>query len=45
MSDLATDPRWARNFGTFGSNANLSSDMTLAYMDGFQGKILIIIVS
>ena len=38
MSDLATDPRWARNFGTFGSNANLSSDMTLAYMDGFQGK-------
>ena len=38
MSDLATDPRGARNFGTFGSNANLSSDMTLAYMDGFQGK-------
>lgn len=38
MSDLATDPRWARNFGTFGSSAYLSSDMTLAYMDGFQGK-------
>ena len=38
MSDLATEPRWARNFGTFGSNAELSSKMTLAYMDGFQGK-------
>ena len=38
MSDLATEPRWARNFGTFGSNADLSSKMTLAYMDGFQGK-------
>ena len=24
MSDLATDPRWARNFGTFGSDAILS---------------------
>jgi beta-glucosidase len=40
MSDLATDPRWARNFGTFGSNADLSSDFTKAYMDGFQGKII-----
>jgi len=38
MSDLATEPRWARNFGTFGSNAELSSKMTLAYMDGFQGE-------
>ena len=38
MSDLATEPRWARNFGTFGSNADLSSDFTIAYMDGFQGK-------
>ena len=38
MSDLATEPRWARNFGTFGSNAELSSKMTLAYMEGFQGK-------
>ena len=37
MSDLATDPRWARNFGTFGSNADLSSEFTKAYMDGFQG--------
>ena len=38
MSDLATDPRWARNFGTFGSNAKLSTDMTLAYIKGFQGE-------
>ena len=37
MSDLATEPRWARNFGTFGSNAELSADMTVAYMKGFQG--------
>ena len=37
MSDLATEPRWARNFGTFGSNAQKSSEMTLAYMNGFQG--------
>ena len=40
MSDLATDPRWARNFGTFGSNALLSSDMTIAYMNGFQGNAI-----
>ncbi len=40
MSDLATDPRWARNFGTFGSNADLSSEFTKAYMDGFQGKYI-----
>ena len=37
MSDLATEPRWARNFGTFGSNADLSSEMTVAYVRGFQG--------
>ena len=40
MSDLATDPRWARNFGTFGSNADLSSDLTKAYMEGFQGNVI-----
>ncbi len=38
MSDLATEPRWARNFGTFGSKATLSNEMTLAYMNGFQGN-------
>ena len=40
MADLATEPRWARNFGTFGSNAQLSAEMTNAYMLGFQGTAL-----
>ena len=40
MSDMATEPRWARNFGTFGSNAELSAEMTVAYMKGFQGESL-----
>lgn len=40
MSDMATEPRWARNFGTFGSNADLSAEMTVAYMMGFQGTSL-----
>ena len=37
MSDLATEPRWARNFGTFGSNADLSSQMTVAYVKRLAG--------
>ena len=40
MADLATEPRWARNFGTFGSDNVLSSKLTLAYMDGFQGETI-----
>ncbi|MCS5593231.1 MAG: glycoside hydrolase family 3 C-terminal domain-containing protein [Porticoccaceae bacterium] len=40
MADLATEPRWSRNFGTFGSNAELSSQLTNAYMLGFQGASL-----
>jgi hypothetical protein len=40
VADLATEPRWARNFGTFGSNAQLSAEMTNAYMLGFQGTAL-----
>ena len=40
MADLATEPRWARNFGTFGSDNVLSSKLTMAYMDGFQGEII-----
>ena len=40
MADLATEPRWARNFGTFGSDAQLSAEMTNAYMLGFQGTRL-----
>ena len=40
MADLATEPRWPRNFGTFGASAELSSQFTNAYMLGFQGDAL-----
>jgi len=40
MADLSTEPRWARNFGTFGSDNVLSSKLTMAYMDGFQGETI-----
>ncbi len=34
--DMATDPRWWRFSGTFGEDADLSTDMARAYCDGFQ---------
>lgn len=34
--DLATDPRWYRFSGTFGPSPELSTDMSRAYIDGFQ---------
>ena len=34
--DLATDPRWARFWGTFGEHAVLSSDMGAAAVTGLQ---------
>ena len=37
MADLATEPRWARNSGTFGEDAHLSARLTAAYIRGFQG--------
>ena len=40
MADLATDPRWGRSNGTFGEDADLSAEMTTAYIRGFQGKTL-----
>ena len=40
MADLATEPRWARNNGTFGEDAHLSAIMTKAYVLGFQGDSL-----
>ena len=40
MADLATDPRWARTSGTFGSDPALVSDMTQAYIEGLQGQEL-----
>jgi len=40
MADLATEPRWARMKGTFGENAELSAQMSKAYVLGFQGDSL-----
>ena len=40
MADLATEPRWARVNGTFGEDADLSAEMTAAYIRGFQGETL-----
>lgn len=40
MADLATEPRWARNNGTFGEDAHLSARLTAAYIRGFQGPTL-----
>ncbi|HNT75761.1 MAG TPA: glycoside hydrolase family 3 N-terminal domain-containing protein [Anaerolineae bacterium] len=38
MADLATEPRWARINGTFGEDAELASQLTVAYIQGFQGE-------
>lgn len=38
MADLATEPRWARILGTFGEDADLSAQLTAAYIRGFQGE-------
>jgi len=40
MADLATEPRWSRNAGTFGEDAELSARITYAYIKGFQGESL-----
>lgn len=40
MADLATEPRWGRINGTFGEDAQLSAQMTKAYVLGFQGDSL-----
>ena len=40
MADLATEPRWGRSNGTFGEDADLSAQMTKAYVLGFQGDSL-----
>lgn len=34
--DIATEPRWWRFNGTFGEDAQLSTDMARAYCEGFQ---------
>lgn len=40
VADLATEPRWARNSGTFGEDAELAARMVAAYIRGFQGAAL-----
>jgi len=40
MVDLATEPRWCRVNGTFGEDAELTSQMATAYIKGFQGETL-----
>jgi beta-glucosidase len=40
MADLATEPRWGRNNGTFGEDAALAARMGAAYIRGFQGETL-----
>ena len=40
MADLATEPRWARISGTFGEDADLVTEMTVAYIRGLQGEEL-----
>ena len=40
MADLATEPRWNRTEGTFGEDADLSSNMIRAIITGFQGTKL-----
>lgn len=36
--DLATEPRWNRFVGTFGEDPKLATDMSRAYVDGFQSS-------
>lgn len=38
--DLATESRWARQFGAFGEDAELTGKMGAAYIRGFQGSTL-----
>jgi beta-glucosidase-like glycosyl hydrolase len=34
--DLATEPRWARQSGTFGQDPDLVAELAVAYLQGFQ---------
>jgi beta-glucosidase len=38
--DLATEPRWARQAGTFGQDPDLVTELGVAYLIGFQGDSL-----
>lgn len=37
QADLATEPRWPRQLGTFGSDPQVTSELAAAYVEGFQG--------
>ena len=37
QADLATEPRWGRQLGTFGADAEMTSRLAAAYVEGFQG--------
>ncbi len=37
--DLGTEPRWGRFEGTMGEDPDLTTDMTRAYIDGFQSTV------
>ncbi|WSF37050.1 glycoside hydrolase family 3 C-terminal domain-containing protein [Streptomyces sp. NBC_01351] len=39
-ADLATEPRWPRVLGTFGSDADVAARMVGAYVRGLQGETL-----
>ncbi|MGP3961230.1 glycoside hydrolase family 3 protein [Nonomuraea sp. 3N208] len=38
--DLATEPRWARQYTTFGQDGELAGRLVVAYLEGFQGATL-----
>lgn len=38
--DLATEPRWARQAQTFGQDPSVVTELSLAYLKGFQGEQL-----
>lgn len=38
--DLATEPRWARQYTTFGQDGELAGRLVVAYVEGFQGATL-----
>ena len=37
QADIATEPRWGRFVGTFGSDPDMIASLTGAYVEGFQG--------
>jgi beta-glucosidase len=38
--DLTTEPRWARQAGTFGEDTDLTSRLAVAYIRGLQGDVV-----